>query len=195
MDRTEIIKIDYNKKTGNFKQSHVCTNKKITYICPNCNHKTFSLKIHTESTIEVETLEGEVDKEDIYRSAIPAYIDEKMEGKCPFCDKYDTQYAVDYDIADIIIKLNSLGLKTKYCCSGHFTTMNNSLPYILFENDYSEYFDMKNKLLKGWYIDNQYGFCLRIGMKKIPADWIFSKKYLDNMMEYLSNMKISISKK
>lgn len=114
---------------------------KHTYICPSCHIKSvFNDNISRLRLKKVKIIRKKNDvlypevslKEEIYNVF------------CPMCGT--RMFQVDNDIADIIIDLNTAGLKTRFSCSGHTKKMDDLVtremtteyPYILFDESANE---------------------------------------------------------
>lgn len=71
-------------------------------MCPKCfKKKTFNVNVSINSNISRNKFE---------LTLVPYYL-------CPKCG--EAVVSIDNDIVDDIVRLNKLGYKTKYCCSGH----------------------------------------------------------------------------
>ena len=166
--------------------------KTLTYICPECNSKALTIKFTDTTDVSyIKRIKSYVNfmltwKILVYPMSPHFY---NSPGKCPCCGKKVEFYSVDYDIADIIIKLNKLGIKTKYCCSGHFKNAITYYPYVAFADDYSKYFQDGGDLFK-WYYDmsDPNMHCLRVNRHKLSKEDIENKTYLFDLEKYIDEV-------
>ena len=157
--------------------------------CSKCNNMLgvvrYAMFYHTRmisDDIPVEILENIVPK-------IPC-VDEFVT-KCNKCGMNTVHYTLDYNISEIIQRLNEVGLETVFSCEGHdYSSYGFDSPYVAFKDDVSHCFNMDNPLLKYWKLevgkpDAGYKCLLRVSMDA-SMNYIVTNKFAEDLLEYIN---------
>lgn len=170
----------------------------IAWICSECFNKLGEMELSCNYSINCHSQDIPLDK---CNDLIPkSPIHDTGYTTCPICGKKTEHFFIDYNIADIIIKLNKNGFKTLYSCEAHnMLNCSIDLPYILFADNYSNYFDMNNKLLKYFSMEiDEYQrdneiiqvCCLRVNPDECSFKYMMNNMWVDDLTEYIDKYLI-----
>lgn len=112
--------------------------------------------------------------------------------RCDKCGMDTVHYVLDYNLAEVIQKLNEIGLETIFSCEGHtYSSYGFDSPYIAFKDDISHCFNMDSPLLKYWDLEMPedelaaYGCILRVSIDA-SMRYITTNKFAEDLLEYIN---------
>lgn len=197
MKRTTNATSTYVETTNRIDvNDHFAThNHRLSLYCPHCksivNDKPINLSY--DYSINISTEDDSLNASTIINDIIPAMAVgfPRVAVHCPECDRITNVMAVDYEIGDIIARLNNLSLKTVFSCAGH----SHYQPYIAFESEFvTDRIDIDK--LPHWYWDfegivtkSPFGVVMRVDMNSITLNEYREQIYLDELREYLDELE------
>lgn len=134
-------------------ENAIVKDEELSFVCAHCLRKTGKIAVSYNYSVFMKSEDEDIDANIISDKIIPQFIPgfNIVKLYCPKCNKETLHAVIDYNISDIIVALNKIGLRTTYCCEGHDTRHQ---PYIAFETDIEKCKCILGNELKYWFYDD-----------------------------------------
>lgn len=183
-----------NKKYSHATRFEQKAHESLVCFCLKCGrrngvfHQTASYFYEIDST--------DFSENELFREVYSFYpFNQTFHFHCSKCELTTEHYTVDEHFANIIEKLNSAGIKTRYCCGGHIINENAfEMPYIKFasEDDMKYFNDNHPKLL---YFQRDYHKSILRLSPIAPIHYFTDNTYLKDLEVYIDNEILSKMKR